>query len=80
MFDVTHSRGTVLRIIEENVVSVEKVGSHHQKVPLVEEGGGEEGGGGKERGGRGEGEGERGEGEGKRGEGRGGEEEGRGGR
>ena len=66
MFDVTHSRGTVLRIVEENVVSVEKVGSHHQKVPLVE--GGE---GRKVEGGRREGGGEREKGGGERGEGRG---------
>ena len=32
--DVTHSRCAVLRIVEEDVVSKEKVGSHHQKVPL----------------------------------------------
>ena len=43
MVDVTHSRGTVLRIVEEDVVSIEKVGSHRQKVPLVGRGRGRKG-------------------------------------
>ena len=41
MVEVPHSKCAVLRIVEEDVVAKEKVGSHHQKVPLR---GGEVGG------------------------------------
>ena len=34
MVDGTHPGCAVLRIVEEDVVSIQKVGSHHQKVPL----------------------------------------------